>query len=68
MIDRWRTPTGLLKVIDSLEDIHLRNTPIVVNGLYLGLVYRDETSFRLINDINDLADTGLDVKNVHPVS
>ena len=68
LIDRWSTSTGLLKVIDSLEDIHLRNTPIIVNGHYLGLVYQDEQYFRLLNDINDLADTGLDVKNVHPLT
>lgn len=68
LIDRWRTPTGLLKVIDSMEDVYLRNTPIVINGYYLGLVYRDDKNFRLINDINDLADRGLDLNNVHPLT
>lgn len=68
LIDRWMTPTGLLKVIDSLEDVHLRNMPIVIQGHYLGLVYKDDKYFRLINDVNDLADTGLSAENVHPLT
>ena len=68
IIDKWTTPTGLSKVIDSFEDRNLRNRPIVVNGFYLGLVYKDEKSFRLINDVNDLVDKELDVKNVKPIT
>ena len=76
LIDRWLTPTGLSKTIDSLSDNHLRNTHIMLGGYYLGLVYKDEKHFRLINDINDLAIEGekvegridIDIKNVYPVT
>ncbi len=68
LVDRWTTPTGLFKVIDSLRDINIRNRPVMIGGHYLGLVYRDDQYFRMINDVNDLADTGLSVENVHPVT
>ncbi len=76
LFDRWTTPTGLAKVIDSLSDNHLRNMHVILNGYYLGLIYRDGEHFRLINDINDLAVEGevvegrvdIDLKNVYPVT
>lgn len=68
IIDRWLTPTGIYKTIDSLADQHIRNTPIIINGHYLGLVYKDDKYFRLINDVNDLADTDLKLENVHPLT
>lgn len=68
LIDRWLTPTGIFKTIDSLADQHIRNTPIRVGEHYLGLVYKDDKYFRLISDINDLADSGLKVENVHPIT
>lgn len=74
--DRWTTPTGVSKVIDSLADNHIRNRHIMINGYYLGLVYRDDKHFRLINDVNDLAIEGqsiegrieIDLKNVYPIT
>lgn len=76
VLDRWATASGLSKVIDSLSDNHLRNSHIMLNGYYLGLVYRDEKHFRLIKDINDLAIEGetvegridIDLKNVYPIT
>lgn len=68
LIDRWTTQTGIFKTIDSLSDQYIRNTPIMIDGCYLGLVYKDDKYFRLINDINDLAETGLKTENVHPIT
>lgn len=69
MIDRWTTPTGISKVIDSLGDMHMRGQPITVGGSYLGLVYRDEKFFKLVNDINDLNDRpSFSPKNLHPLT
>ncbi len=68
VIDKWTTPTGLSKIIDGFEDKNVRNHPIRINGHYLGLVYQTEKTFRLINDINDLAGKEADVKNVHPLT
>lgn len=69
VIDKFTTPTGLGKLIDGFSDKHLRNRPIMVDGYYLGLVYKTEKTFRLINDINDLADKdGVDIGNVRPLT
>lgn len=67
-IDKWLTPTGLFKTIDSLSDQHIRNMPIMVGDHYLGLVYKDDKYFRLLNDINDLAESNLKIENVHPIT
>ena len=69
IIDRWTTPTGISKIIDSLGDNYLRNQSIMIGGGYLGLVYKDEKHFKLINDINDLdGRTEFNPKNVYPLT
>ena len=67
-IDKWTTPTGLAKIIDSFGDRHIRNQPIIIGDHFLGLVYQDDKCFKLLNDVNDLADTELKVENVRPVT
>lgn len=68
VIDKWTTPTGLGKLIDGFNNIHLRNKPIIIDGFYLGLVYQNEKGFKLLNDINDLAGKEDQFDKVHPVS
>lgn len=68
VFDKWTTATGLGKLIDGFANAELRNRPIIIDGKYLGLVYRTDRAFRLINDIDDLADKENLAENVYPVT
>lgn len=52
--DRWRSVAGIEKVINSFSDAKLRNQPIEINGHYLGLVYKTDEHFKLLDDIDEL--------------
>lgn len=66
-VDRWTSMEGLEKVISSYSDITIRNKPIDVEGYWLGLIYIDDRTFRLFNDIDSLPKE-FDRKNVHPLN
>jgi len=70
--DRWTTTEGLEKVIAMLDEVSLRNHPIMVEGFYLGLVYisplgHKPLTYRIFNNIDDLPE-GLDRANVYPLN
>lgn len=67
IIDRWTTTSGIEKVINSFKDVNNRNKPIMVNGYYIGLVYRDADTFKFFSDIDELPDH-LSKDNVHPIT
>lgn len=53
--DRWTTEEGVTKLIDEYENKDLRSLPIMIEGKYLGLVYRGpDMSFKFFRDINEL--------------
>lgn len=55
--DRWMTPQGMEKVIDSYRERSIRDNPIYTGGnqYYLGLIYRGpDNTFRLIHGIDEL--------------
>lgn len=53
--DLWRTTSGLDKVINSFGMDDNRVNPIMVEGYYIGLVYRGpDDTFRIFNDIDEL--------------
>jgi hypothetical protein len=65
--DEWTTNEGLERVIEkmSLEDI--RHLPIIIDDFYLGLVYKDNNSYMLLRDIDDLP-KHLDRNKVTPIT
>lgn len=67
--DRWTSPEGLEKVIASLGNLDIRNSPILLNkgNNYIGLLYRDKDNFKFFQDIDDLPE-GLSKNNVSPVT
>lgn len=66
--DRWRTTSGLDKVINSYGNDDNRVRAIKVEGYYLGLVYKGpDGTFRIFNDIDDLP-TDRDRADVHPLT
>ena len=65
--DEWMTEEGITKVVDryGIEDI--RHYPLEINGYWVGLVYRDDKQFCLLQDIDELPN-GLDRKKVTPIT
>lgn len=66
-IDRWASVEGLEKVIDGFEEEHVRQTPIDIEGYWLGLIYVDDKYFKIFNDIDELP-PHLSPENVHPLT
>jgi hypothetical protein len=71
LYDRFTTPQGIEKCINAYFNRKLRRKPVIIDGHYIGLVYRGEVDgvkvFKFFNDINDLP-KHLDPKDVHPIS
>lgn len=66
--DLWRTTSGLDKVINSYGNDDNRIKPIMVEGYYLGLIYRGpDNSFRIFNDIGELP-ADRDRNDVYPLT
>jgi hypothetical protein len=53
--DKWMTNEGIDKLIDMYKEPSIRDTPIMVDGYYLGLTYRGpDGTFRIIHGIDEL--------------
>lgn len=67
--DRWNTTAGIDSVIKMYGNPDLRSKPIVIEGRYLGLVYRTNKHFRFFHDIEELPKgDAFTRKNVHPIT
>lgn len=66
-LDKWTTSNGLLKVISNYSSRETRNLPVTIANHYLGLIYKDEMSFKVFQDIDELP-SNLDKKNVKPIT
>jgi hypothetical protein len=78
--DKFMTNAGLEKLIKTFSQLDMRHRPMVVEGHYLGLIYKDDWSaanipghpkeglvFKVIQDIRDLPD-GYDRNKVSPLT
>lgn len=67
--DLWTTSEGLLQVIASLNNQHIRDLPIILNKgkHYLGLIYKDEKYIKFFHGLDELPD-GFDKSKVSPVT
>lgn len=66
-LDFYGTRTGMEKLINRFFIRESRNKPIIIEGYYLGLIYVDDTSYRVFNDIGELP-SHLSPKNVFPLT
>lgn len=66
-IDKWTTTSGIEKVLISYKESHIRLKPVMVEGYYIGLVYRDNKRFRFFSDISELPPE-LSKKSVFPIT
>lgn len=65
--NKWGTNDGLTKLFNSFVDTSSRNAPILIDGLYLKLIYQDDTKFMFLSDISELPE-GFDKSLVRPVT
>ena len=66
-IDKWTTASGIESVINSYGQTQNRLKPVMIEGYYIGLVYRGAKTFKFFGDIDELPDS-FDRKNVHPIT
>lgn len=68
LVDRWKTPTGLEKVINSFAYPDNRDRPVMLGDYYVGLIYKGpDKTFKVFGDIDELPEH-LDRKYVSPIS
>lgn len=69
--DKFNTPEGLIKCINSFFIRPNRTKPVIIEGHYLALVFKGEIGgkkvFKIFNDIDDLPEN-CDIKDVHPLT
>lgn len=65
--DDWVTKEGIESTLDQFETEAFRDEPIIVDGYYFGLIYRDGKSFKFFQDIDELPE-GFDRKYVKPIT
>lgn len=66
-IDTWTTGEGIEKMISRFKDREIRHRPVMLGGHYAFLVYRDDTGFLILSDIQDLPE-GFSKDNVAPMT
>ena len=67
-MDRWATVEGLEKFINYYGNATIRHKPILVEGKYLALIYKDGVSFRILNPGEYDRMLPSRKENVHPIT
>lgn len=65
--DDWMSDEGLEKTINHFAEEDLRHDPVMINKHYLGLIYKDKDTFKLLQDIDDLPEN-FDKSLVSPIT
>lgn len=65
--DKWRTTEGIEKLIEGFANRDVRNKPIMVEGYYLALIYRDDQCVKVFGSLDELPE-GFDKGNVKPIT
>lgn len=65
--DQFMTQTGADNFIDRFRIEDLRHSPLMANGYYLYLIYKDNESFMVLKDIDDLP-SHLEPTKVYPMT
>lgn len=63
----WGGEVGLEKLINKFEKPIIRHNPIMIDGHYLALLYRDSKHFKVLYDISDLPKE-FNKANVKPIT
>lgn len=53
--DVWDSSEGIEKIITSFQENSIRNNPVIIEGYYVGLIYKGpDGTYKLFQDIDDL--------------
>ena len=66
-LDRWYSPLGFERIVDSLKTTERRAKPVEIDGHYLALIFNNGHYFRIFRDIDELPED-YDRKFVRPLS
>ena len=67
IVNNWGTEEGLEKLINGFEKETARHKPIMIDGDYAALLYRDHKQFKVFYDIETLP-SGFSKSNVKPIT
>ena len=65
-MEKWSTRDGIDGILTRTVDDEIKNSPIVINGMYLKLIYDDGKTVHLINDLE--LEEDMDPKFVRPIT
>lgn len=65
--DKWRTTEGMEKMMTGFGNRELRNKPIMIEGYYLALVYRDDQCVKVFESLDQLPE-GFSKDYVKPIT
>lgn len=65
--DKWRTTEGIEKLIVGFGDRGVRNKPILIEGYYLALIYRDGQCVKVFESLDQLPE-GFNKDLVKPIT
>ena len=65
--EKWGTDEAIEKLINGYVKLKFRHRPVMIDGYYVALIYRDEKSFKILHDISELPE-GYDKSLVRPVT
>lgn len=67
VFNSFMSQEGLTKLIHKFKINDIRHNPVMVDGKYLYLIYKDDKYFMLLQDIDDLPE-GYDTNKVYPIT
>lgn len=65
--DLWMSDEGLDKIISIFGEESIRHRPLEISDCYMGLIYKDDKSFKVFQDIDELPDS-FDKSKVSPLT
>ena len=65
--EKWGTDSGIEDLINGYEKLDARHKPILIDGEYAALIYRDDHYFKVFYDIDELP-RDKSRSNVHPIT
>lgn len=67
-ISRWCTEAGREGLIDGFEQLHVRHKPIIIDGHYLALVFKDDTGARVVYSSDEVPENIREKGTITPIT
>lgn len=60
--DKWGTDEGIESLVAGFLEPHSRHKPVMIDDHYIGLIWQDEKTFRIVKSIDELPEGYSDTK------